>query len=170
MKYIGNCDVIDWNQLVDQLKSADGKVLTYKPSGNALDLQWQLAGYQHNDPAIEWIQYWAGQCFETSIADVFGEWVGAKPYYTFVSRIRVGKFIPFHEDVMSTQHEIPGSPVRYTCYMSGAVPGHIGLVEDTVISMPQVGDVWQWPSPSSQHSGVNVSDCDKWQFNFWGYR
>jgi hypothetical protein len=170
MKFIGNCDTINWYKLSEWLQGSEGKVLTYTPSGNALDQQWQAAGYKHNDPAIEWIQYWSGQHFDSKIAEKFGEWVGATPYYTFVSRIRVGKFIPFHEDNMKDQENIPGAPVRYTCYMSGAVPGHISLVEDSVVTMPNVGDVYEWPSPSSQHSGVNVSDRDKWQFNFWGYK
>lgn len=170
MKYIGNCDTIDWLSLIESLRKAEGKVLTYTPSGNALDSQWQRAGYQHNDPAIEWIQYWSGQHFDTNIAEEFGSWIGVTPYYSFVSRIRVGKFIPFHEDIMKDQESIPGTPVRYTCYMSGPVPGHLSLVENSVISNANIGDVYEWPSPSSQHSGVNVSDTDKYIFNFWGYR
>lgn len=170
MKYVGNCNTIDWKKLIKSLQDSEGKTLTYSPSGNDLDNQWQAAGYEHYDPAIEWIQFWAGQHFDINIAEEFGKWVGATPYYTFVSKIRVGKFIPFHEDNMKDQDQIPGTPIRYTCYMSGPVPGHLSLVEDSVVSMASVGDVYEWPSPSSQHSGVNVSDRDKWQFNFWGYR
>lgn len=170
MKYIGNCSTIDWKELISSLQGADGKVLTYRPSGNDLDKQWQAAGYLHHDPAIEWVQYWSGTTFDSSIADKFGEWAGAKPYYTFVSKIRVGKFIPFHIDHMVDQDNIPGTPVRYTCFMSGPIDGHLSLVEDQVVHHASVGDVWQWPSPSSQHSGVNVGNVDKWQFNFWGYK
>lgn len=170
MRYVGNCYMIDWSKLIDRLQDVEGKVLTYTPSGNELDEQWQKAGYKHNDPAIEWIQYWADRHFDKSIADIFGEWVGAMPYYTFVSKIQVGKFIPLHKDTMKDQDQIPGTPVRYTCYMSGPVLGHLSMVENTVISMPQVGDVYEWPSPSSQHAGVNIGDRNKWQFNFWGYK
>lgn len=170
MKFVGNCSTIDWYKLIEWLNGSEGKVLTYTPSGNDLDNQWQAAGYKHNDPGIEWIQYWSGQHFDQDIANTFGSWVGATPYYCFVSRIRVGKFIPFHEDRMKDQDSIPGAPVRYTCYMSGPVQGHLSLVEDSVVSLPQVGDVYEWPSPAAQHAGANVGNKDKWQFNFWGYK
>lgn len=170
MKFVANCSIIDWAQLIEQLTPTEGKVLTYRLSGNDLDVQWQSAGYRHGDPAIEWIQYWSGDHFDVSITEEFGKWVSATPYYTFVSRIRVGKFIPFHADYMKNQEKIPGTPVRYTCYMSGPTNGHLGLVENHVVYHAQVGDVWQWPSPNAQHSGVNIGDKDKWQFNFWGYR
>jgi hypothetical protein len=170
MKFVGNCNIIEWHKLIQEVQQHDGKILTYTPSGNDLDNQWQAAGYKHNDPAIEWIQYWSGKTFDQTIADQFGKWVGATPYYTFISRIRVGKFIPFHVDHMKDQDNIPGTPVRYTCFMSGPINGHLSLVEDQVVHHAEVGDVWEWPSPSSTHSGINVSDTDKWQFNFWGYK
>jgi hypothetical protein len=170
MKYIGNCQTIDWDGLIKTLNQVEGKVLTYSASGNDLDLQWQRAGYKHGDPAIEWVQYWADQHFDKSIADLFGDWVGARPFYTFVSKIRVGKFIPFHTDHMKDQDSIPGNPVRFSCYISQSRLGQLSMVEDCVIHSTAIGDVWEWPSPSSQHSGVNVSDQDKYMFNFWGYR
>jgi hypothetical protein len=170
MKFISNCShVINWDDIIKNIYELPGKVLTYSPSGNDLDLQWQAAGYKHYDPAIEWIQYWSGKDFDENIANIFGNFVGATPYYTFISRIRPGKFIPFHEDRMKDQDLIPGNPVRYTCFISKPTNGHLSLVEDRVVYNAQQGDIWKWPNPSAQHSGVNVADRDKFMFNFWGY-
>mgnify|MGYP006281272783 CR=1 FL=1 len=177
MKYIGNCsNEIDWDSAIS--KCLNGYTIRYNldcfpntEGFNELDRLWQEAGYQYDDPAIEWTNYFADE-FGQEVVDKFAKIVDAKPWMVWISRIKPARMAPLHKDAHSKIKELLelGEPVRYCCYIQDGCDGHASIVENVAIYKAKKGDIYQWPHYNAWHAGGNCGLHDKFMFNFWGYR
>jgi hypothetical protein len=177
MKYIGNCsDQIDWNTVITKCKT--GSTIHYNLSCfpntehfKELDRIWQEAGYQYDDPSIEWINYFAGE-FGQEVVDQFAKIVDAKPWMVWISKIKPARMAPLHQDAHSKIDELLslGSPVRYTCYIQDGCDGHASIVNNVAIYKAKKGDIYEWSHYDAWHAGGNCGLHDKFMFNFWGYK
>jgi hypothetical protein len=180
MKYIGNCkDIINWDSVLEEIKDKPGTVLHYNEQTFNKDLkgfdkmafEWANAGYQINDAAIEWINYFPGGDFSISVQEQFQQIVDAEPFMVWISKIKPLRMAPWHFDAHTKIDELKDkNVVRYTCYIQQPTPGQVSIVEDTCVYMPEQGSIYQWPSHESYHCGMNGGYTDKYMFNYWGLR
>jgi hypothetical protein len=180
MILVGNTEtLIDWNNVILDIINKSGTSLRYNeqsfdktiPAFADMDAVWQKAGYQYNDPSIEWINYFPGSDFNQEVVDVFKQLVMAEPWMVWISRIRPGKMAPWHYDAHSKLDELLslGTPVRYTCYIQEPSPGHVSIVGDSAVYRPSKGSIYKWPNYNAWHCGLNGGLTDKYMFNYWGY-
>ena len=180
MNIIGHTTDIDWDVVISQIKDRPGTPLRYNkqsfnkdiPAFAKMDKVWQDAGYQYDDPSIEWINYFPGTDFAESVVTIFRDIVNVQPWMVWISRIRPGKMAPWHFDAHSKLDELTtlGTPVRFTCYIQDPHHGHVSVVNDTAIYRPTKGSIYQWPSYDAWHCGINAGLTDKYMFNYWGYK
>lgn len=181
MNITGNCaNQINWDSVILQLKNKKGNILRYNdksfnpdlPGFKELDELWQQAGYFHDDPSIEWTNYFPGNDFDQSVVDTFEKIVNAKPFMVWISKITPGQMAPWHFDAHSKIDELLklGNPVRFTCYIQEPQHGHISIVGDSAVYRPAKGSIYQWPDYNAWHCGMNGGLTDKYMFNYWGYQ
>lgn len=179
MKLITVID-FDWDSVIEQCLSHSGNRLTYTHSSfpntkefRELDKMWQDAGYEHNSPSIEWINYFPEVHFDKKIVNIFEDSLdrNLKPWMVWISRIRPGKMAPWHYDAHQHIDEFKkyDNPVRYTCYIQEPTFGHVSIVDDVAIYKPKRGSIYEWPSYDAWHCGMNGGFADKFMFNYWGY-
>lgn len=180
MKLIGNTqNLIDWNTVILSIKNRTGTTLTYNEQSfdktisafAKMDRVWQDAGYQYNDPSIEWTNFFPEVDFDQEVVNTFSQITQATPWMVWISRIRPGKMAPWHYDAHSKLDELLklGNPVRYTCYIQEPHSGHISIVNDSAVYCPVKGSIYKWPSYDAWHCGMNGGLTDKYMFNYWGY-
>lgn len=181
MNLIGNTfNQIDWDSVITHLSNRDGNTLHYNitsfnpsiPGFAEMDKVWQQAGYKHNDPSIEWTNFFPGADFEQSVVDTFSKIVSATPWMVWISKIRPGRMAPWHFDAHTNFDEVKklGTPIRFTCYIQDPQHGHISIVGNSAVYQPAKGSIYQWPSYDAWHCGMNGGLTDKYMFNFWGYQ
>ena len=76
--FIGNCDTINWQALINRIEGADGDVRTYgvdfykNTDGrfNEIIELWKTAGYDKSG-TVEWINYYPGKHFDQSYVSQF---------------------------------------------------------------------------------------------------
>jgi hypothetical protein len=181
MQLIGNTgDLIDWDEVIDGLKDKKGYLLkynteTFNPHFNGfsdLNRLWQQAGYEYNDPCVEWINYMPGD-FNINVELKFKELVNPDmhPFMVWISKIRPGRMAPWHFDAHSKVEELfkLGEPIRYVCYIEKPTDGHVSIVGDHCIYKPVQGSIYKWDSFDVWHCGLNGGLTDKYMFNYWGY-
>jgi hypothetical protein len=180
MKLIGNTlHLIDWDTVINTIKDRSGNTLKYNDSCfpktddfDRLDKIWTKAGYLRNSEVVEWTNYFPGDDFDKTVVDQFRNIVRAEPWMVWISRIRPGKMAPWHFDAHSKIKDLDklGMPIRFTCYIQSPQPGHVSIVENSSVYMPDKGSIYQWPSHDAWHCGMNGGLEDKFMFNYWGYK
>jgi len=171
MKYLGICDIIDWDSVI---KSLEHQTPTYIGPSHKLgdpipglsevtDI-WQRAKFGAN---AEWDMFISGDAFDISIAEQFMDYVGIDNYNTcWISRIRPGKMAPWHWDVNDNEAEL-GEFRRFHCHIGKPVHGHVLVVDDKCLYNQPQGSTYEWNSRKSWHAGMNAGLTPKYLFNIW---
>jgi len=178
VKYVGNCDVIDWKLLLKQLQDqAPAYVGPRHKAGDPVDgvdelaEMWKNAGYKtiHEGGNAGWDMYLPGTNFSEEIALQFANWLGLTNYTNvWISRIHPGKMAPWHWDVTDNETTLKGKEiVRYHCHMTEPEVGHVLIVDNHCLYNQQIGNTYQWDSRTSWHAGANCGMTPKYLFNFW---
>lgn len=182
-KYIGNCsEAVNWNEVLQCLSQHQPEKHGYNnPYGIDHDYHdidpLHLKGietYKDRQEAVEFFTYVNGKEYSMDVNDKFAEWLGCKPFLSWISRIDPGRCVPPHIDyddvIMLEEAGIPENKwVRYHCHISEPEIGAVLMLEDgSSYHMEKQGDVFQWPSVKSVHSGMNAGWKSKYLFNFIG--
>ena len=177
IEYIGNCDIIDWQQLITELENQEPayigpkhRIGTNVPGVDEVGIPLINAGYKEGG-SMQWDMFLPKINFDNTLIQKFMNYVGMKSCYNaWISRIRPGYMAPWHwdvtddEDTLTTHKEI----VRYHTHISKPAPGHVFVVEDVCLYNQQQGAVWKWPNRKSWHTGSNSGLGPKYIFNIWG--
>ena len=177
--FIGNCNTINWQALIDELQNKDGDVRSY--GGNfyhnddgrfdeIINL-WKTAGYDKSG-TVEWINYYPGKHFDASVIKQFEEYTNTECIRAWISKVRPGRYAPYHKDIDDDEelYLARGELVRYTAHPSISEKGQVFIVEDSVFHLEEQGNVYQWPSYRAYHAGGNCSFKPKFLFNFLGIK
>ena len=182
-KYIGNCsEAVNWNEVLQCLSQHQPEKHGYNnPYGIDHDYHdidpLHLKGietYKDRQEAVEFFTYVNGKEYSMDVNSKFAEWLGCKPFLSWISRIDPGRCVPPHIDyddvIMLEEAGIPEENwVRYHCHISEPEIGAVLMLEDgSSYHMEKQGDVFQWPSVKSVHSGMNAGWKSKYLFNFIG--
>ena len=180
MKLVGNCNnIIDWDTVIDSIKDNPGTILhyndkTYNKTIKGFDQmakEWEEAGYQYDDPAIEWINYFPVSDFSKDVQDAFADMMDVKPFMVWISKIKPLRMAPWHFDAHTKIDTLKDNTIiRYVCYIQKPSFGHASIVGDVAVYMPEQGSIYQWDNWDVYHCGMNGGYTDKYMFNFWGYR
>jgi len=173
MQYIGVCNTIDWNNLVDWLDIDAG----YNSSANLPDVppvtnmfnNLKNAGYNMN--SIEWLNFYPDKDYDPGVTRLFETYVGATHIRSWISCVKPGKTAPWHWDWHQDDADLPfDDVVRYTANISPWHPGQAFFVKDGICYNDAVGSVYQWDHYTDYHAGVNASMVPKFQYNYVGLR
>ena len=177
--FIGNCNTVNWQALIDSLEGKDGEVRTYgvdfykNVDGrfNEIIELWNKAGYDKSG-TVEWVNYYPGKHFDQSFIKQFEEYTGTTCARAWVSKIRPGKYAPYHWDIDDHEEEYlkQGELVRFTAHPCQPSLGQVLIVEDHVFHNEAQGNTYQWPTHRAWHAGGNCSFKPKYLFNFLGVK
>jgi hypothetical protein len=180
MKRIGNCShIIDWDEVINSLdtqvpayigpshKEGDGI-----PGLDQVTDMWKRAGLKtaNQGGTVEWDMFLAGINFDMSIANKFAEFVGIEKFNScWISRINIGRFSPWHWDVHDNEVELSCRKDirRFHCHIGKPAHGHVLIVEDKCFYNQPQGEIYEWPSRTSWHAGMNCGLTPKYLFNIW---
>jgi hypothetical protein len=176
-EFIGNCKTIIWQELVESLKDQEGDSRTYGVNfyinadgrfNQVIDL-WKQAGYDKSG-TVEWINYYPGKHFDQSVISKFEEYTNTNCVKAWVSKIKPGKYAPYHWDIDDHEEEYlkQGKLVRYTAHPCVPSKGQVLIVDKQVFHMEQRGNVYKWEDHRAWHGGGNCSFEPKYLFNFLG--
>lgn len=173
----GNCQTINWQGLVDSLADVQGETRTYgvdfyqNTNGQFDEIikLWQTAGYDKSG-TVEWINYYPGSHFSQDIVAAFEQFTNTKCIRAWVSKIRPGRYAPYHWDIDDQEEEYlkQGNLVRYTAHPCTPTMGQVLIVENQAFHMEAQGNVYQWPTHRAWHAGGNCSFTPKYLFNYLG--
>jgi hypothetical protein len=179
IKFIGNCLTINWQQLVDSIATQEGEARTYgvdfyqNTDGRFDEVikLWNQAGYDKSG-TVEWINYYPGKHFDELYVKQFEEYVGVKCIRAWMSKIRPGRYAPYHTDIDDHEEEYlkQGELVRFTAHPCLPTPGQVLIVDNHVFHNEIQGNIYQWPNHLAWHAGGNCSFKPKYLFNFLGVK
>lgn len=175
--YVGNCDTINWQALINRIEGTEGErrsygVNFYKNADgrfNEIIELWNKAGYDKSG-TVEWINYYPGKHFDQSYIGQFEHFVGMKCARAWISKINPGRYAPYHIDIDDNEEQYlqQGNLVRFTAHPCYPTKGQVLIVEDMVFHMEEQGSTYRWPHYRAWHAGGNCSFEPKYLFNFLG--
>lgn len=168
-----------WDTILDEIANQEGDPRTYgvdfyiNADGrfNEIIEMWQQAGYDKSG-TVEWINYYPGKHFNEQVEKDFENLVGYKCAKAWISKIRPGKYAPYHWDIDDHEEEYlaQGELKRWSCTVSKPKKGQVFIVENIVVHGEPQGTVLEWPTYKSWHGGGNCSFEPKYLFNFLGIK
>lgn len=178
----GNCShIIDWDSVIAGIEHQAPAYVgpSHKKGDNIPRLAevtdlWERAKFVtvHEDSkhgTVGWDMFLSEQ-FGKPVADKFAEFVGLKKWTSaWISRINVGRMAPWHWDVNDHEKELSkiSNIRRFHCHIGSPAHGHILLVEKEVFYNQPQGEVYEWPSRTMWHAGINCGLTPKYLFNIW---
>lgn len=176
-RFIGNCEVIDWNALLEQISNQQGEARTYgqkfyQNNDGRFDqiIQlWKTAGYE-DAGTVEWINYYPSKHFDQNIVQQFETFTNVRAIKCWISKINPGRYAPYHWDVDDKEESYlqMGNLVRYSTHIGKPLPGQVFILDQEVHHMEAQGNTYQWNSYKDWHAGGNCSFRPKYLFNFLG--
>ncbi len=180
IKHIGNCShIIDWNRVIQDLENRTPSYIgpSHKQGDSIPGLDqvtniWDRAGFKtvKEGGTVGWDMFLSGIDFDSTIADKFAEFVGLEKYNScWISRIHIGRFSPWHWDVHDNENDLSKRTdiKRFHCHIGKPAHGHVLIVEDKCFYNQPQGEIYQWPSRTSWHAGMNCGLIPKYLFNMW---
>ena len=178
-EFLGPCNKINWQQLIDSIANQQGEVRTYgvdfyqNKDGRFDEIirLWKSAKYDKAG-TVEWINYYPGKHFDSLVVEQFEQFTNTKCVKAWVSRINPGKYAPYHWDVDDNEETYlaQGELVRYTAHPTVPVLGQVFILQDHVFHNEAQGNIYKWPTHRAWHAGGNCSFKPKYLFNFLGIR
>lgn len=179
---IGNCSsIIDWDGVIASIKNQTPAYVgpSHKKGDNIPGLKevtdlWGRAKFVtvHEDPThgtVGWDMFFPGQ-FDVSVVDKFAEFVGLENWTSaWISRINIGRMAPWHWDVNDNEESLSKitNIRRFHCHIGKPTHGHILLVEKEAFYNQPQGEIYEWPSRTAWHAGMNCGLEPKYLFNIW---
>ena len=168
--------MIQWIAAINSIKDKTGHVVNYDTFQNNTNPEYAkiyklLTDSKVNLSAAEWINYYPGKDFDQSIVDEFAKIVGLTTLRAWISKVRPGKFVPYHWDVDENEEEYLklGTIRRFTCFMVESVPGQVIMIESEYLYNKPAGTIYEWPDYKAWHASINGSLVPKYLFHFLGY-
>jgi hypothetical protein len=179
VKFVGNIsNIIDCQSLVDDVATRLPGYIGPRHSKNddivgirEMATLWNDAGFVliADGGNAGWDMFFPGVHFDKQIVDKFSNFVNADPISCWISRIHPGNMTPWHWDCNDKEEEYQKlNTVRFTGHISAPAVGHVSMVEDYCMYFQDQGNVWQWPSRTSWHGGINCGLSPKYLLNFFG--
>jgi len=179
VRFVGNCKTVNWQELIESISRIDGDVRTYGVNfyqdsnqnfNEIIDL-WKTAGYDKTE-TVEWINYYPGKHFGTHYVTQFEEYTDTLCARAWISKIRPGKYAPYHKDIDDNIEEYlaRGDLVRYTAHPCIPKKGQILIIDETVLHLEEQGNVYKWSDYFAWHGGGNISFEPKYLFNYLGVK
>jgi hypothetical protein len=180
VKFIGICDIIDWQELLNSLEKKDPGYIGPRhdvgmdvPGIEEVGRPLREAGYKTAQEGgnMRWDMLLVEQHFKKEIAEKFCEFVGMDSYINcWISRVNPGDVAPWHWDITDDEETLNAkkSLRRFHCHVSGPENGHTIIVDDVCLYKQPQGAVWEWSSRKSWHAGANAGLVPKYLFNIWG--
>lgn len=149
---------------VDFYVNADGRF-------NEVIEMWKTAGYDKSG-TVEWINYYPGKHFNSQVVKDFEELSGYTCAKSWISKIRPGRYAPYHWDIDDQEEEYlaQGELKRWSCTISKPKFGQVFIVEDTVLHNQPQGTLIEWSTHRAWHGGGNCSFEPKYMFHFLGIK
>jgi hypothetical protein len=178
-RFLGNTNqLINWQAIIDGLQYLQPSYIGPRHSG-ADDLigikemakLWDNAGFVlvKDGGTAGWDMFFPDIHFDRNIVQVFADFVNVDPLDCWISRIHPGNMTPWHWDCNDNEHEyLKMDTVRFICNISKPEFGHAIMIEDQCLYFQEQGNVWQWPSRTSWHGGINCGFKPKYLLNFSG--
>lgn len=177
--FVGNCDTINWQALIDSLDGVEGDRRAYGVDfyknedgrfNEIIDL-WKKAGYDKSN-TVEWINYYPGKHFSDQVVKDFEKFTGCSCARAWISKIRPGRYAPYHIDIDDNEEEYlkQGELVRFTAHAGISKMGQVLIVDEMVFHMEKQGNVYRWGNYRAWHAGGNCSFEPKYLFNFLGIK
>lgn len=180
MKYIGNInDIIDWDSVIREIKE---RPANHTGPDNSLADHSGIVGFQEildkwNSVGVKtvkeggtnnWDMYLLD--FNKYVVDTFSDYVNADVMFAWIANIHPGNMAHWHWDTSSKEDMFDAIPniVRYCCFVTDYVPGHVFMTANHAFSNYHKGDVWQWPDRKLWHGGVNFGLEEKYMMHFIG--
>jgi hypothetical protein len=177
IEFIGNCTSVDWDSVIDSIAELTGEARTYNKDFylnvdgrfNEIIEIWKTAGYDKSN-SVEWINYYPDKHFDSAVVKQFEEYTGTTCARAWVSKIRPGKYAPYHWDIDDYEEEYlaQGQLVRYTAHPCVPTLGQVLIVEEHLFHNEAQGNVYKWASHHNWHAGGNCSFKPKYLFNYLG--
>jgi hypothetical protein len=179
IKYIGNTNhLIDWQKIIDELEFQTPSYVGPRHSENdpiigiqEMSKLWKNAGFEliKDGGTAGWDMFFPGKNFDNSIVEIFSNFVNKKVIDCWISRVNPGNMTPWHWDCNDKEDEYSKmNIVRYSCSISNPSFGHAIMVENECLYYKDQGDVFEWPSRTCWHGGVNCGFKPKYMLNFSG--
>jgi hypothetical protein len=170
--YIGNCNIIDWNSILEELSTqVPGYVGPRQnwddPAIKHIADIWKTAGYKPTSEggSAEWSMYFPGDHFNVNVANKFAEFAKMDHWTcAWISRILPGHCAPLHIDSKDANTITPD---RIHCHIDTIDPGHVLIVEDTHLYNQAQGESYRWSSPELWHSSFNIGKKPSYLFNIY---
>jgi len=181
LKYFGNCQTIDWSELVASLKKQEPAYVgprhrpgdVQAPGVDEVADLWINAGYKTIDQGgnAKWDMYLPGINFDSSIVTKFVEFVGLEGCTNaWVSRVNPGSVAPWHWDVTDNETTLSSqTAIRYHCHMQplSEITGHTLIVGDTCLYNQQPGETYLWSDRKAWHGAANCGMEPMYLFHIW---
>lgn len=180
LKFIGNCDTIDWLSLISDLEKQQSAYVGPRhdkgdnvPGVEEVAAPLRDAGYKmkHEGGNASWDMYLPGKNFDENIVKEFMRFVGMTEYTNaWISRVKPGDVAPWHWDITDDEKTLDSKKKfdRFHCHVSPPSPGHVLIVDEHCLYNQPSGATWKWPSRKSWHAGANAGLKPKYIFNIWG--
>ena len=128
------------------------------------------AGYDDN--SVEYRHYKSGEHFDERYMKMLGAQLNVNPLMCWVSETRPGKCVPWHWDInpWEKEHAKLGEVVRFICFLSNPLPGHIFVTAQDAYYMEEQGSIYQYTDIYSWHAGSNVGLEPKYLLTLTSYR
>jgi len=180
-KFIGNTrSLIDWEGMISSLETQVPAYVGPRHSKDddiegikEMDRLWTTAGHKllNENGTAGWDMFFPELNFDKDIVEKFSTFVNVESLSCWVSRIHPGNMTPWHWDCNDKEEEyIKLNTARFTCHISKPDNGHFVMVENTCMYNQEQGNIWEWPSRTSWHGGINCGLRPKYLFNFFGIR
>jgi hypothetical protein len=176
--FLFNCsDVIDWNEIIDEIKDKPGKPLIpdralwneKNPGYGKLLEMWEKSNFNFN--SIKWSNYYPGKDYTDTTISIFENLLKVGHVRSWISRIDPGYCTPWHWDTDDNEEEYLklGELKRFTCHISVADYGQVFLIGKEAHYFWKQGDLHEWSNYKAWHAGMNCGTSSKFLYNFLGY-
>lgn len=128
------------------------------------------AGY--DDHTVEYRHYKSNEHFSDIYMHSLSQQLNVTPLMCWVSETRPGKCVPWHWDInpWEKEHARLGEVVRFLCFLSKPLPGHVFVTEQDAYYMEEQGSIYQYADAHSWHAGSNVGLEPKFLLTLTAYR
>lgn len=181
-KFVGICDAIDWQSLINDLSSqipgthAPVQGIGYKgvnqpevisrPKDWKKTLKlWENSGYKNTAAGgnSEWLMFYPGLNFDEKIVEVYCDFLNITDINScWISMIRPRMMAPWHID----QHDIKNSNQdRYHTHIGTSEMGHIFMIDEDYFINQTQGATYKWNDVYAWHAGINGGKNNKFMLN-----
>jgi len=169
--------MINWNNIIEEIKNKKGTCITVDPTiwnldnPHYLDIfeKWKQANF--NLSAIKWINFYPEKDFAFTFKNDILELLNLKGIHRcWISQIQPGYYAPWHWDVDDNEELYKKEGIiRYSIFMQNAKLGQIFMLSDDIYHTYNQGQILKWKDYKEWHCGMNGSMESKFLFHVLGH-